>query len=203
MNSVLNIYIPRILSNVDKDMIYSTMKNTIGELLHIDMYKRKNEKKQPYFIAFLSLKLNDSELANNVKNTLHNNGIAKFIYNEKKNLYWELKPYVERAFRNSPSPVSVTQNIENDNDNNQIANFMSELLKRDYIENNIVEEKVEFSSNWFDDLNLSHAIYDHILQQMSNNDKVTLLPSNFNKEDKENLEKEYNMIEKEVFKMCC
>jgi hypothetical protein len=131
----------------------------IGDIFYIDMYKKMNENNNPYYFAFISIKLYDNKTAEKLEKILNEKGSTRLIYDYGKNHYWEVKKHIDRSLRNRvPSPISVSAIglIENEN---------------------------------------------HVDKC---NKKVTSLLSNtiFTKKDKDDLEKEYEELEKEIKNIC-
>jgi len=158
-SNIINLYIPRILGNIKRNTIVNTFSNmNIGDIFYIDMYKKMNENNNPYYFAFISIKLYDNKNAENLEKTLNEKGSTRLIYDYGKNHYWEVKKHIDRSLRNRvPSPTSVSDIglFENEIHNNQPNKNVSSLL------NTI-----------------------------------------FTKKDKDDLEKEYEELEKEIKIIC-
>jgi hypothetical protein len=61
-SNIINLYIPRILGNIKRNTIVNTFSNmNIGDIFYIDMYKKMNENNNPYYFAFISIKLYDNK----------------------------------------------------------------------------------------------------------------------------------------------
>jgi hypothetical protein len=98
--NTVDIYIPRMLGNVNEDYVKKSFKKmNIGEVVYIDMHRKINENKNPYYFAFLTIKLLNTENAKYFMKVLNTIGMMKIIYDDSKNNYWEIKKYVTRSFR--------------------------------------------------------------------------------------------------------
>jgi hypothetical protein len=97
----MNIFIPRILSNVSKKNIKDTFKKmNIGNVTYIDMRKRLNESRTLYSFAFLSIELLNTSKSNEISDKINKNGSTQLYYDDEH--YWELKHYIPHEDR-SPS----------------------------------------------------------------------------------------------------
>lgn len=153
-SNIINIYIPRILGNVKQNTIINTFRYmNIGDVFYIDMYKKINENKNPYYFAFISLKLYDSKPAEELENSLNEKGVTRIIYDKPRNHYWEVKKHIDRSLRTRvPSPTSVSA---------------IEFFTDDYSNETIIK-------------------------------KTEILRTSFTKQDRDDLEKEYEEIEREI-----
>jgi hypothetical protein len=98
----LSIYIPRVLGNIKQIQIKNTFHNLdIGNIFYIDMHNRVNENNNPYYFAFLSINLYNTEHAKEFYKQLLITGRTRVIYNESKQKYWEVKMHVEKEVRRS------------------------------------------------------------------------------------------------------
>lgn len=98
--NVLNVYIPRMLGTVTKEIITDTFDSLhIGNVSYIDMHKRVNENNNSYYFAFISLELYDSDSAKNIKKILNRDGITRITYDTKNKQYWEVKQHIQRELR--------------------------------------------------------------------------------------------------------
>jgi len=99
-NKVLNIYIPRMLGSITKEIITDTFHSLhIGNISYIDMHKRVNENNNSYYFAFISLDLYDTDSAKNITKILNRDGITRIIYDTKNKQYWEVKQHIQRELR--------------------------------------------------------------------------------------------------------
>ena len=97
----INVFIPRILSNISKKNIKDTFKQmNIGNVTYIDMRKRLNESRNLYSFAFLNIELLNTPKSNEVSDKINKNGSAQLYYDDEH--YWELKHYIPHEER-SPS----------------------------------------------------------------------------------------------------
>lgn len=160
MTNIINLYIPRILGNIKRNTIINTFSNmNIGDIFYIDMYKKVNENNNPYYFAFISIKLYDNKIAENLEKTINENGATRLVYDYSKNHYWDVKKHIDRSIRSripSPTSVSDTKFFENECDT------------------------TEYNK--------------HTVSGISN--------TIFTKKDKDDLEKEYEELEKEIKKIC-
>ena len=113
MNSkLLEIYIPRILGNVTQKMIKNSFHNlNIGKVFYIDMYKKINENGYPYYFAFISISLYESEFAELIANKIREKKIFHLVYDSSNNQYWELKQHISRENRTTkPNQITTFYN---------------------------------------------------------------------------------------------
>jgi hypothetical protein len=97
----INVFIPRILSNVSKKHIKDTFKKmNIGNVTYIDMRKRLNESRTLYSFAFLNVELLNTSKSNEISDKINKNGSTQLYYDDEH--YWELKHYIPHEER-SPS----------------------------------------------------------------------------------------------------
>jgi hypothetical protein len=99
-NKVLNIYIPRMLGTITKEIITDTFHSLhIGNVSYIDMHKRVNENNNSYYFAFITLELYDTDSAKNITKILNRDGITRITYDTKNKQYWEVKQHIQRELR--------------------------------------------------------------------------------------------------------
>lgn len=95
MSKSINIYIPRILGKIKQNDINEIFHNYgIGHITYIDMHYKINENKKPYYFAFLSIDLYDTDFANYIYYKIIYENIFKFNYDKNTNNYWELKKHI-------------------------------------------------------------------------------------------------------------
>jgi hypothetical protein len=95
MSKSINIYIPRILGKIKQNDIIEIFHNYgIGLITYIDMHYKLNENKKPYYFAFMSIDLYDTDFANYIYYKIMYENIYKFNYDNKTNNYWELKKHI-------------------------------------------------------------------------------------------------------------
>ena len=98
--TTLNLYIPRILANVKQNRIKSTFHElNIGSIYYIDMHHRINENKNPYYFAFISIKLYLTQESAEFYQSLLEKRIVNIIYDSHKEQYWEVKLHIEKEQR--------------------------------------------------------------------------------------------------------
>lgn len=132
-SNIINLYIPRILGNIKRNTIVNTFSNmNIGDIFYIDMYKKMNENNNPYYFAFITIKLYDNKNAENLEKTLNEKGSTRLIYDYGKNHYWEVKKHIDRSLRSripTPTSVSTIEFFENEVEDGECnKNTDSELL---------------------------------------------------------------------------
>ena len=132
MSSIVNIFIPRILSSVSSNRIKQTfLEHNIGIITDISLRHRQNEKRYHYSFAFLQLELFDTDIAKNIWKKIEDAGSMRLFYDFPN--YWELKHYIPREQR-TPSPKSQSnhhffeEHMEENDENNQIENLCNELI---------------------------------------------------------------------------
>jgi hypothetical protein len=104
----LNIFIPRILSNVSKKTIFDTFDNmNIGEVIYIDMHKRMNERRNVYSFAFLNIELNGTPKSTEISDAINKNGSMRLYYDDEH--YWELKHYIPYKERNHEKYLEIEE----------------------------------------------------------------------------------------------
>jgi hypothetical protein len=96
----IDIYIPRILGDVSTSIVKKAFKMLqIGEVIDIDMHRKKNENGYFYFFAFIKLQLWQTEQAAQMITLLDERDIMHLVYDEEACQYWEVKKYVPRNKR--------------------------------------------------------------------------------------------------------
>ena len=127
MSKSINIYIPRILGKIKQNDINEIFHNYgIGHITYIDMHYKINENKKPYYFAFLSIDLYDTDFANYIYYKIIYENIFKFNYDKNTNNYWELKKHI---------PINMrTKNIDNLESNTCTYAFDRETLEEEYEE---------------------------------------------------------------------
>ena len=169
-SNIINLYIPRILGNIKRNTIVNTFSNmNIGDIFYIDMYKKMNENNNPYYFAFISIKLYSNKNAEKLEKTLNEKGSTRLIYDYGKNHYWEVKKHIDRSLRNrvpSPTSVSAIGLIENEVEDGECKN-------------------TTLYTCWS-------------MTDKDFNSTTHCLNTNFTNKDKNDLEKEYEELEKEI-----
>ena len=106
--TTLNLYIPRVLSNVKQNKIKSTFHElNIGNVYYIDLHHRVNENKKPYCFAFITISLHLTKEATEFYRSLLNKRIVNIIYDSHKGQYWEVKLHVEKENRQIPMKSDI------------------------------------------------------------------------------------------------
>jgi hypothetical protein len=108
MTKTIDIYIPRILGKIKQNDITEIFHNSgIGYITYIDMHYKINENKKPYYFAFLSIDLYDTDFANYMYYKIIYENIFKFNYDNKNTNYWELKKHVplDKRTKNKESNI--------------------------------------------------------------------------------------------------
>lgn len=97
MESIIaKVYIPRILGNVNKNLINGTFDNlNIGKVFYIDVHNRVNENKNPYYFAFVMIQLYNTIEANTFYDSICENNIVRIFYDIEEAKFWEVKKHVE------------------------------------------------------------------------------------------------------------
>jgi hypothetical protein len=93
---IVKIYIPRILGNVNKNLIVKTFDILkIGKVFYIDIHNRVNENNNPYYFAFAMVQLYNTYEANVFYNSLFENNVVRIFYDIEEAKFWEVKKHVE------------------------------------------------------------------------------------------------------------
>ena len=170
----LSIYIPRMLGSVNKKTVYEAFKNMgIGSVTELDMIYKINENKNPYYFAFLKLDPYNTPQSNALQNKLNKNKETQLVYDEEAGQYWEIKKYIPREQRNK-------ENVSNKNP-----------IKMD-------DESFPTTDSRL--LNAALSIWTPITPVIESfTHKVINKVSAFTEDDKLNLVKEYEELEKEIY----
>ena len=93
-------------------MIKNSFHNlNIGKVFYIDMYKKINENGYPYYFAFISISLYESEFAELIANKIREKKIFHLVYDSSNNQYWELKQHISRENRTTkPNQITTFYN---------------------------------------------------------------------------------------------
>uniref|UniRef100_A0A6C0DBM5 RRM domain-containing protein n=1 Tax=viral metagenome TaxID=1070528 RepID=A0A6C0DBM5_9ZZZZ len=130
MSKSINIYIPRILGKIKQNDIIEIFHNYgIGLITYIDMHYKINENKKPYYFAFMSIDLYDTDFANYIYYKILYENVYEFNYDNKTNNYWELKKHIPINMRKKNIEIleySSTENISYDDA------FDRETLEEEY-----------------------------------------------------------------------
>ena len=128
MTKTIEIYIPRILGKINQNYINEIFHNSgIGYITYIDMHYKINENKKPYYFAFLSIDLYDTDFANYIYYKIIYENIFKFNYDNKNSNYWELKKHV-------PIDKRIRNNENNQNNEKKESNINTDAFDRKTLE---------------------------------------------------------------------
>lgn len=175
MTSTLKFFIPRIATDVSKDTIKRTFeKLLIGSICEIDMYLKKSRKGQAYWYAFAAVELFPTSCANAITRQLEEKGSAKIVYDEPE--FLEIKSYIPKEER-----VTTKNDIKSICD--ELSTPPLPVMNMEWLEDSI------YLPNYYWDL-------------PSVRKEMISLPSFYNKEEGEILEKEYQKLEKEIYSCC-
>lgn len=98
--SLIRIYIPRINAGVSNRQIIEVFEQLkIGKIFYIDKHRKVNDSNKVYYFAFLNVEIYNTYTSNLFVNRLLNVGIAQVVYDTNANLYWDVKPYIEKSLR--------------------------------------------------------------------------------------------------------
>ena len=98
----LSIYIPRMLGSVSKTTVHEAFKNMgIGYVTELDMIYKMNENRNPYYFAFLKIDPYNTPQSNALQHELNKNEESHLVYDEEAGQYWEIKKYIPRELRNT------------------------------------------------------------------------------------------------------
>ena len=98
--SLNKIYIPRILSGVSNCQIIDVFHQLqIGRIFYIDKHRKVNTKNQVYYFAFLNIEIYNTQNSNMFMDRLLNVGSVQIVYDTNANLYWDVKPYIDKILR--------------------------------------------------------------------------------------------------------
>lgn len=96
----IDIYIPRILGDVSVNTIKKAFRSLqLGEVIDIDMHRKKNENSYFYFFAFIKLQLTQTVPAEQMFMLLEERGIMHMVYDEEACQYWEIKKHIPKNKR--------------------------------------------------------------------------------------------------------
>ena len=98
--SLNKIYIPRILSGVSNCQIIDVFHQlNIGKIFYIDKHRKVNDSNKVYYFAFLNIEIYNTQNSNIFMDRLIKNGSVQIVYDTPANLYWDVKPYIEKNLR--------------------------------------------------------------------------------------------------------
>jgi type II secretory pathway pseudopilin PulG len=170
--TVIPIYIPRMLGNINKKQIVDAFNDlNIGYTSNIEMYKRQNIHNHTYYFTFLNLQLYKTSSSTNFYNELINNGKLNLNYDKFSSNYWEVKQHIPRAERNYKNTQSC----------NKSGNKESNCIEN--LSNPIQNKTTKIYSIWSDFTNIFGTTY---------NDPFT-------EQDKTNILDEFEELNIEIF----
>ena len=116
---IIDIYIPRILGDVSANTVKNAFKTlNIGNVIDLDMHKKKNENGYYYFFAFIKLQVWNTTAAAKITNCLNERSIVHVVYDEEACQYWEIKKHIPRNIRKEQSIIgSIATSTKNYIDN--------------------------------------------------------------------------------------
>jgi hypothetical protein len=81
-------------------MIIDVFRDTrIGMVYYIDKHRKVNDRQKVYHFAFINIELYKTPQARSFMNNMTKYGSVRLNYTSNSELYWEVKPYVEREIR--------------------------------------------------------------------------------------------------------
>tara|TARA_B110000285_G_scaffold82147_2_gene94618 strand:+ start:2249 stop:2788 length:540 start_codon:yes stop_codon:yes gene_type:complete len=170
----LSIYIPRMLGSVNKKTVYEAFNSMgIGSVTELDMIYKVNENRNPYYFAFVKLNPYNTPQSNALQYELNKNKESHLVYDEEAGQYWEIKKYIPREQRNQ------------ENVSNKHPIKMSESIT-------ITEESSLFHtvlSIWTPITPIIESFTHKIINKVSA----------FTEDDKQDLVKEYEQLEREIY----
>ena len=172
----LSIYIPRMLGSVNKSTVHEAFKNMgIGYVTELDMIYKINENKNPYYFAFLKIDPYNTPQSNALQYELNKHKETHLVYDEEAGQYWEIKKYIPREERNK-------ENIPEQNS----------IKMNDYESKTIITDSSM--------LNAALSIWTPITPVIESfTQKIINKVSAFTADDKLDLVKEYEQLEKEIY----
>jgi len=170
----LSIYIPRMLGSVNKKTVHEAFKSMgIGSVTELDMIYKLNENRNPYYFAFLKINPYNTPQSNALQYELNKNKESHLVYDEEAGQYWEIKKYIPREQRNQKN-VSNKHPIK-----------MSESIT-------LTQESSIFE--------IALSIWTPITPVIESFAKrITGESSIFTEEDKLDLVKDYEQLEREIY----
>jgi len=170
----LSIYIPRMLGSVSKSTVHEAFKNMgIGYVTELDMIYKINENKNPYYFAFLKIDPYNTPQSNALQYELNKNKESHLVYDEEAGQYWEIKQYIPREQRNK-------ENVPN--------------------KNPIKVDDETFPTTDSNLLNTALSMWTPITPVIASfTHNVINKVSAFTEDDKQNLVKEYEELEREIY----
>lgn len=170
----LSIYIPRMLGSVNKKTVYEAFNSMcIGSVTELDMIYKINENMNPYYFAFVKLNPYNTPQSNALQHELNKYKETHLVYDEEAGQYWEIKKYIPREQRNK------------ENVSNQCPIKMDDSIT-------ITNESSLFE--------IALSIWTPITPAIESfSQKIVNKVSAFTEEDKLDLVKEYEQLEREIY----
>ena len=96
----IQLYIPRLLGNVNENVICRAFDNmNVGKVTDIDMHRKVNTNGRIYYFAFLNINTYNTYSAAYLHALIDTNQPVKFVYDEEAAHYWELHKHLSRTDR--------------------------------------------------------------------------------------------------------
>ena len=170
----LSIYIPRMLGSVNKKTVYEAFNSMgIGSVTELDMIYKINENMNPYYFAFVKLNPYNTPQSNALQHELNKYKETHLVYDEEAGQYWEIKKYIPREQRNK------------ENVSNQCPIKMDDSIT-------ITNESSLFE--------IALSIWTPITPAIESfSQKIVNKALAFTEEDKLDLVKEYEQLEREIY----
>jgi hypothetical protein len=145
----------------------------IGSVTELDMIYKVNENRNPYYFAFLKINPYNTPQSNALQYELNKNKESHLVYDEEAGQYWEIKKYIPRELRNQ------------ENVSNKHPIKMSESIT-------LTQESSLFE--------IALSIWTPITPIIESfTHKIINKVSAFTEEDKLDLVKEYEQLEREIY----
>jgi hypothetical protein len=169
----LSIYIPRMLGTVNRVTVRNAFSNMgIGRVTDLDMVYKINENRNAYYFAFVTISLYNTPQSSSLLKKLNEQKKTQLVYDEEAGQYWEIEKFIPRNERNK-------ENISTDVNSSITADSWTPFSSNIW---------TPYSANiWNTD-----SLFD--FTETKNKPCVTA----FTAEDKLNLVKEYEILEKEI-----
>lgn len=163
-----------MLGSVNKKTVYEAFNSMgIGSVTELDMIYKINENMNPYYFAFVKLNPYNTPQSNALQHELNKYKETHLVYDEEAGQYWEIKKYIPREQRNKEN-VSNKHSIKMDDS----------IMLTD--ESSLFEIAL---SIWTPITPVIESFADKIVNKVSA----------FTEEDKLDLVKEYEQLEREIY----
>jgi hypothetical protein len=138
----INIFIPRILTNVPKTMMVNVFaQRNIGKVVYIDAKFRTNNEKNEYGFVFMTIELFRTKEAVEFKHEIRCNLPVQIVYDAP--LYWEVKQYLPREQRVGPEQAEDQGELEKQDEVQEQAN--EKIEKNEEKNQEQIAEQIDFS----------------------------------------------------------